>query len=53
MSFEMVHAKNYFFNMFLVPYFHLEITSIITKFIILLRLYNYVDMMQSMNGIAC
>ena len=38
---------------FLSPDFHIEITSIVTKIITLIRLYNSVDMMQSMNGVVC
>ena len=36
--------------MILAPNFHIEVTSIVTEFITLLRLYDFVDMMQSMNG---
>ena len=45
-SFEMVRTKKiYCQNVF--------VQSSFTEFITLLRLYNYVDMMQSMNGIVC
>ena len=33
--------------------FNMEIESIIKEFITLLRLYNVVDIIQSMNGIVC
>ena len=32
--------------------FHIEIPSIVTEFITVLRLYNFVDMMQSVIGIV-
>ena len=54
MSFEMVHAEKIFCKIFFwATHFHIEIASIVTEFITLLRLYNFVDMMQSMNGIFC
>ena len=37
--------KNYFVKCFLARNFHIEITSIVTEFITLLRLNNIVDMM--------
>ena len=50
----MVHAKKLFCKKFFgARNFHIEIVSIVTEFITLLRLYNFVDMMQSMNGIVC
>ena len=48
-----MHAKNSFVIMFLAPNFHIEKTSIVSKFITFLCLCNFVDMMQSMNGIVC
>ena len=47
MSFEIMHAKKN-----CLQTFTLEITSIVTEFITLLRLHNAVEMMQSMNGIV-
>ena len=38
--------------MFLDTNFHIETTSIVLKLITVLRFYNFIDMMQSMNGIV-
>ena len=45
--------KNYFVKKKFKTNFHIEIASVVMEFITLLRLYNFVDMMQSMNGIVC
>ena len=49
----MSFKKNYFVKCFWFPNFHSGITSNVTEFITLLRLYNSVDMIQSMNDIVC
>ena len=54
MSFEMVHAKKLLRqNVFWQQNFHIEITGIVAEFITLKLLHNFVNMMQSMNGIVC
>ena len=42
----MVHTKKIYCQKFFVPF-------AFTEFITLVRFYNYVDIMQSMNGIVC
>ena len=44
--------KNYFIIIFLSSYLS-YLKKIVREFIIFLRLYNFVDIMQSMNGIVC
>ena len=45
--------KNYFVKCFGATNFHIGIINIFKEFITLLRLNNFVDMMQSMNAIVC
>ena len=44
--------KKYFANFFFNTNVHVEITSIVMEIITLKRLYNFVHMMQSMNGVV-
>ena len=54
MGFEMVSGtKSFCQNVFWAQNVHIEIASIVTEFIMLQRLYNFLDTMQSMNGIVC
>ena len=51
-SFEMVRIKNCFVKMFFGRIFHIYLTGIVKEIITELRLFNFVDMLQSMNGIV-
>ena len=54
MSFETVTAKKIFCqNVFIALNFLIEVTSIVTEFIVVLSLYYFVDIIQSMNGNVC